>query len=958
MKPVIKVQGAREHNLKNVNLTVPKDQFVVFTGISGSGKSSMAFDTIYAEGQRRYVESLSSYARQFLGVLGKPDVDFIEGLSPSISIDQKSVSHNRRSTVGTTTEIYDYFRLLFARAGHPFCPNCGKEITKLSIDEISIKIMDLLVTYSKVNKNKPYSLKVTSPVVRERKGEFMGLFDNLRSKGYGQVIVDGKEISLDEDIGLIKTNKHTIDAVIDSLKGSYTQLKDDTFLATVRSRVFSAVEQAVALSGGLVYIYTSDEDRHLFSENFSCPDCNISLPEIEPRMFSFNSPAGACETCKGLGTVTRINPDLLLNKNLTINEGGINPFRNIFQRETWFGRIIKTFLDDQGIQMTKPLSEMTQAQEHALLYGTETVYEVFGQNKQGNDTSIHERWKGIVPELEHRYQETQSDYTRREVEKYMTEKPCEECQGKRLKSEALNVRIHGKSIFDVCDMPITETAAFMKDVIPTFTHYETEVSKSIFVEINARLNFLVNVGLSYLTLNRASRTLSGGESQRIRLASQIGSGLSGVIYVLDEPSIGLHPRDVKALVDSLKHLRELGNTIIVVEHDPETILTADYIVDFGPQAGTYGGNVVFEGTLKEFEAADTLTSDYLFGRKIIKKRDPLYVSSGSIKLKGATQYNLKNVDVEFPLGHLIGVTGVSGSGKSTLIVETLYKGLKYYLEGRYEGIMGEFSHIDGYQYIDAVYMVNQSPIGRTPRSNPATYVGAFDLIRDIFAQTPDAKLRGYKKGRFSFNVKGGRCEKCAGAGSIKVEMQFLPDVYVDCDICGGKRYNSETLEVKYKGKSIYEVLEMTIDEAVDFFGTHKILYKRLKALQDIGLSYLELGRPAPTLSGGEAQRVKLAHELAHKETGRTLYILDEPTTGLHLHDVNKLLQGLYKLVEKGNTVVVIEHNLDVIKNTDYIIDLGPSGGDGGGEILFQGKPEDIVHVKNSATAQFLKKELS
>ncbi len=956
----IKIQGAREHNLKNVDLTIPKDAMVVFTGLSGSGKSSMAFDTIYAEGQRRYVESLSSYARQFLGILGKPDVDFIEGLSPSISIDQKSVSHNRRSTVGTTTEIYDYMRLLFARAGHPFCQNCGKEITKLSVDEITLKIVDMLVTLSRVNKHQPISVKITAPIIRDRKGEYTGLFDNLRAKGYTDALVDGKVMSLDSDIQLIKTNKHSVDAIIDTIKASPAQMKevaDSVFLSNLRSRVFTAVEQAVNLSSGLVYVYTSDTDKHLFSENFSCPDCNISLPEIEPRMFSFNSPIGACETCKGLGNVTRINTDLIFSKNLTINEGAILPYKDVLHRDTWFGRIFRTFLKEEKIDPSVPLNELSQKHIELLLHGSATIYAVDGLNRDGKPTVIHEPWPGIIPELEKRYSETQSDFARHEIERYMTEKVCESCHGMRLKDEVLSIKLNGLNIFDVCDMSIEKTHAFMQELPEHISAYEKEVSKSILTEVYSRLSFLINVGLGYLTLNRASRSLSGGESQRIRLASQIGSGLSGVIYVLDEPSIGLHPRDVSALVESLKKLRDLGNTIIVVEHDPETIVNADHIVDFGPEAGLYGGKVVYEGSLKEFEVADTLTSDYLFGRKTIKKRKPSYVSSGSIHLKGAKQYNLKNVNAEFPLGHLIGVTGVSGSGKSTLIVETLHKGLQYYLNGRYEGVMGAFDSLDGYQYIDSVYLVNQSPIGRTPRSNPATYIGAFDLIRDIFAQTPDAKMRGYKKGRFSFNVKGGRCEKCSGAGSIKVEMQFLPDVYVTCDICEGMRYNSETLEVKYKSKNIYEVLSMTIDEAVEFFSSYTILSRRLRALKEIGLGYLELGRPAPTLSGGEAQRVKLAHELARKEEGRTLYIFDEPTTGLHLHDINKLLHGLYQLVEKGNTVIVIEHNLDVIKNMDYIIDMGPTGGEGGGKIMYQGKPEGIVHVKDSSTAYFLKKEL-
>lgn len=956
----IHIKGAREHNLKNVDLSIPKNKLVVFTGLSGSGKSSMAFDTIYAEGQRRYVESLSSYARQFLGILGKPDADFIEGLSPSISIDQKSVSHNRRSTVGTTTEIYDYLRLLFARAGHPYCQNCGKEITKLSVDEISIKIVDMIVSLTKIHKHEPIQIRITSPIIRDRKGEYSGLFDNLRSKGYTHVLIDGRAMSLDDDIHLIKTNKHSIDAIIDTIRASASQMKeitDSIFLANLRSRIFTAVEQAVSLSGGLVYVYTSDTDKHLYSENFSCPDCNIALPEIEPRMFSFNSPIGACETCKGLGNVVRINPDLLFSKNLTINEGGILPYKDALQRDSWFSRTFKVFAEEEGIDLGTPLHSISEKHIELLLNGSKKTYAVKGHNKDGKPTTIHEKWVGIIPELERRYAETQSDYARNEVERFMTEKVCETCEGKRLKPEVLSIKLNQFSIFDVCNLSIEHSLEFFKELPSYMTEYEKEVSKSILTEVNARLQFLINVGLSYLTLNRSSRTLSGGESQRIRLASQIGSGLSGVIYVLDEPSIGLHPRDVSALVDSLKKLRELGNTIIVVEHDLETIVNADHIIDFGPEAGKYGGTVVYEGDLKGMESADTLTADYIYERKVIQKRKPSYVSNGSIHLKGAKQYNLKDVSAEFPLGHLIGVTGVSGSGKSTLVVETLYKGLQYYLSGRYEGIMGEFSSIDGYQYIDNVYLVNQSPIGRTPRSNPATYIGAFDLIRDIFAQTPDAKMRGYKKGRFSFNVKGGRCEKCSGAGSIKVEMQFLPDVYVTCDVCEGKRYNSETLDVKYKSKNIYEVLSMTVDDAVDFFSTYTQLSRKLRALKDIGLGYLEVGRPAPTLSGGEAQRIKLAFELARKEEGRTLYIFDEPTTGLHPHDISKLLKGLYELVHKGNTVIVIEHNLDVIKNMDYIIDMGPSGGEGGGRILYQGKPEGILHVKESSTAHFLQKEV-
>lgn len=952
------VKGAKEHNLKNVNVSIPKDKFVVFTGISGSGKSSMAFDTIYSEGQRKYVESLSSYARQFLGVLKKPDADMIEGLSPAISIDQKSVSHNRRSTVGTTTEIYDYLRLLFAKVGHPFCPNGHGEISRLSVDEITTKMLDFIKTYSRENKTKPFTIDIASPIVREKKGEFKGLFDNLRAKGYENIIVDDRKVTVDEDLGLIKTNKHSISAIIDSLTMSAKQMKNDVFVSNLRSRLFTAIEQAVNLSDGLVYLHTSIEDKHLFSEKFSCPVCNISLPEIEPRMFSFNSPIGACETCKGLGTVIRINPDRVLNERLTINEGGIEPYGKVFKNDTWFSRLFKVFLDDNNIDSNVPIGTFSKDQKEILLNGSNKIYEVSGTNRHGKDTTINESYPGLISELERKHSETDSDYVRREVEKYMNEKVCESCEGKRLNDEVLNIKIQDKSIFDVCDMSIHDSKEFIETAEKKLSQYEKDISELILQEVKSRLSFLLNVGLGYLTLNRASRTLSGGESQRIRLASQIGSGLSGVIYVLDEPSIGLHPRDVTSLVTSLKNLQKVGNTIIVVEHDPETIVNADHIVDFGEKAGTHGGKVVYEGSYKDFEGASTITSDYLFGRKKIeKKRESQAASAGKVTIKGCKQFNLKNVTASFPLGKLIGVTGVSGSGKSTLVVETLYKAMQYYLNGKYEGIMGEFSHLDGYQYLDNVYLVDQSPIGRTPRSNPATYVKAFDYIRDIFAKTPDSKLKGYKKSRFSFNVKGGRCEKCAGAGSIKVEMQFLPDVYVTCDVCEGHRYNSETLDVKYKGKTIYDVLSMTIEEAYDFFGSYSHLTRKLQALKNIGLDYLELGRPAPTLSGGEAQRVKLADELSRRTSGRIMYILDEPTTGLHLYDINKLLQALYKLVEQGNTVVVIEHNLDVIKNCDYVIDLGPEGGEKGGQILYEGTPEELAKSGKSHTGEYLKKML-
>lgn len=954
MNDTIKIQGAREHNLQNVSLEIPKNSLVVFTGVSGSGKSSMAFDTIYAEGQRRYVESLSSYARQFLGILGKPDADYIEGLSPAISIDQKSVSHNRRSTVGTTTEIYDYLRLLYARVGHPFCPNCGTEITKLTTDEMVQKILNQVVEYASHNKLRPFRAYITSPVVRERKGEFSGLFDNLRSKGFEKAIIDNTEVSLDDDIGLIKTNKHSVDAIVDSFSVSYKQIKDDIFQSSMKSRLFNSIEQATNLSDGLVYLRMNDE-AHLFSENFSCSNCNIALPEIEPRMFSFNSPQGACENCKGLGTVIKINPRIVFNESLTIGEGGILPYKNILDKDTWFSRLLSTFFEENNIDTTIPMSELSTESKQLILYGSETTFAIKGTNRQGRPTTIYERYQGLIPDLELKHSESDSEFMRREIEKFMNEEMCGECEGKRLRKEVLHIKINDKNIFEMCDLPITAAQEFLSEAIGKMSPYEMEISRVIYQEIKERLQFLINVGLSYLTLNRGSRTLSGGESQRIRLASQIGSGLSGVIYVLDEPSIGLHPRDVTALVNSLKRLRDLGNTIIVVEHDTETILNADYIVDFGPKAGKFGGNVIFKGTLEEFKNSGTLTAQYLFREKELERKKTESRTYGSLVLKKASQYNLKGIDVSFPLGKMIGVTGVSGSGKSTLIIETLYKALQYNLEGKYEGILGEYELLDGYQYIDKVYLVDQSPIGRTPRSNPATYIGAFDHIRDIFAQSSDAKMKGYSKGRFSFNVKGGRCEKCAGGGSIKVEMQFLPDMYVTCDVCGGKRYNSETLDVHFKDKNIFDVLSMTVDEALEFFSAHRQLVQKLQSLKDIGLSYIELGRPAPTLSGGEAQRVKLAHELTKRDTGRTLYILDEPTTGLHMYDIDKLLQALYMLVQKGNTVLVIEHNLDVINNMDYIIDLGPEGGNKGGQVIGTGSPEDIMNIKNSYTGEYLKK---
>jgi len=959
----IVIRGAREHNLKNINLKIPKNKLVVFTGISGSGKSSLAFDTIYAEGQRRYIESLSSYARQFLGVLNKPEVDFIEGLSPSISIDQKFVSHNPRSTVGTITEIYDYLRLFYARIGQPYCPNCQVKIAKLSADEIVNKIFDYIDQSFKNDPFKPLKLTITSPVVRQRKGEFSELLDNLRAKGYRGVIIDSKPYSLDKEIFLIKTNKHTIEAIIDKYSFNLKNFQDKTFRDSFRSRIFNAVEQSLNLSNGLVNIFDKNNKKNiLFSEKFSCPNCNLSLPEIEPRIFSFNSPLGACDKCKGLGFITQIDSDLILNKNLSINEGGVLPFSKIFYHTTWFSRLFKTFLDGVKIKTNIPIGNIEKEKLQLLLWGSDKIYRVEGLNRFGKETSIWEKFIGIIPELERRYFERESDYARQEIEKYMTEKICNRCGGKRLKMEILSIKIEQKNIFELSELSVNKMYIFFEQLEKKLNQYEKEVAKLIINEIKNRLTFLKNVGLSYLTINRSARSLAGGESQRIRLASQIGSGLTDVIYVLDEPSIGLHPKDMDALINTLRNLRNLGNTVIVVEHDPKTILAADFIVDFGPYAGRNGGKIIFAGEVTELKKnQNSLTGKYLSGVKKIANinldGDKKTRENGDaiLTISGCRQYNLKNITIHFPLSNLICVTGVSGSGKSTLITDTLYPALKYYLEGNYRSLIGMFDKLENYQYIDKVYLVDQSSIGRTPRSNPATYIGLFDLIRDLFSQTIDARSRGYKKGRFSFNVKGGRCEKCLGAGTIKVEMQFLPDVYIKCDVCRGKRYNSETLEVKYKDKNIYDILNFTVDEALDFFKSHPLIFAKLKTLHDVGLGYIELGQPAPTLSGGEAQRIKLAHELSKKETGRTLYLLDEPTTGLHFYDIEKLLNTLYKLVEKGNTVIIIEHNLEVIKNCQYIIDLGPEGGELGGKIIYQGPLPGIFEVNNSYTGQYLNK---
>ncbi len=963
MLNIIRIKGARQHNLKNIDVEIPKNQFVVFTGVSGSGKSSLAFDTIYAEGQRRYVESLSAYARQFLGIMDKPDVDFIEGLSPSISIDQKTVSHNPRSTVGTITEIYDYLRVLFARIGHPHCPNCKIEIKKRSVDEISADMIAHMKRESKSDGIKPHQALLLSPVVRNRKGEFRDLFVNIRSKGYKEVRVDGHDFSLNDDIDLIKTNKHTIEVKIDTLSFFHKDLSDEVFLANIRSRLTSDIEQSTGLSDGLVILKVG-ESEHLFSEKLSCPNCGLSLPEIEPRMFSFNSPLGACAKCKGIGTTYKIDPDLLLNPNLSMNEGGLIPYTKFYFQNTWYLRLIKTMSEDMGVPLDQPISTWTDAQKKVILFGNGRTYQVKGENRFGNQTTISETWNGLVHDLEKRYFESEGQSW--DLMKYMREEVCADCRGTRLKPEVLSITINGFHIAEITNWSIKHLLTFFgqktdktQSDMPTIemNQYESEIAKSILKEIVIRMTFLDNVGLSYLTISRAAKSLSGGELQRIRLASQIGTGLSGVLYVLDEPSIGLHPRDVSALIQTLHNLKDLGNTLIVVEHDQETMESADYLIELGPKAGKDGGHITFAGTLKEMEKSDnSLTGKFLSGRQEIERTSRKLVSDrGTITIHEASQFNLKHVTVKFPLHNLIAITGVSGSGKSTLITETLYPALKLHLQNQWNEFIGEYKRLEGHQYIDRVYLVDQSPIGRTPRSNPATYVGMFDEIRDIFAGTVEARARGFQKGRFSFNVKGGRCEKCQGAGVLKIEMQFLSDVYIKCDVCQGKRYNRETLEVMYKGKTIFDVLEMTVDEASDFFQNHQHLVLKLSFLKKVGLGYIQLGQPAPTFSGGEAQRIKLADELSRAGRGHTLYILDEPTTGLHFADVQKLLDALHELVGQSNTVIVIEHNLDVIKNAQYIVDMGPEGGDGGGQVIYQGDLEGILDVKASHTGRYLKR---
>ena len=930
------VRGAREHNLKNVHLELPRDSLIVFTGISGSGKSSLAFDTIYAEGQRRYVESLSSYARQFLGQMDKPDVDFIEGLSPAISIDQKSAPKNPRSTVGTITEIYDYMRLLYARIGRPHCHNCGRPIARQTPEQIVDQILNL---------PEGTRFQVLAPVVRTRKGEFQSLFDDLARRGFARVRVDGEMRELTEKIKLDRYHQHDIAVVVDRLV-----IKEG-----VGTRLTDSLETALNLAEGIAAIDLVDDDAEdiLFSQHLACVDCGISFEELAPRNFSFNSPYGACERCDGLGTHLEVDIDLVVqNPDLSLEEGAIGPWSG--RTLEYFDRLLASASKTFGFKMNVSWKRLPKKVKEVILYGSEDEkIHVRYKNRFGRVRSYWTVFEGVVNWLERRRSETDSDYARERYEQYFRQIPCPECGGARLRPESLAVKLGDKNIYEVTSLSIDHCDKFMRSL--ELNDRESHIAERVLKEIHARLGFLLDVGLDYLSLSRNSATLAGGEAQRIRLATQIGSGLVGVLYVLDEPSIGLHQRDNRRLIETLLRLRDLGNTLIVVEHDEETIRTADYVVDIGPGAGELGGEIVHAGSLDDLLAMEgSLTGDYLTGRRMIEvPADRRKGTGDSIVVKGARQHNLKEIDVEFPLGKFIAVTGVSGSGKSTLVNEILYRAVHQSLNRQAKLVAGKHRSIDGVDFVDKVIDIDQSPIGRTPRSNPATYTGVFDHIRKLFAKTPDAKRRGYQPGRFSFNVRGGRCEACSGDGTIKIEMHFLPDVYIPCEVCKGKRYNRETLEVRYKGKNISEVLDMAVSEAAEFFKAIPPIARHMNTLNDVGLGYIKLGQPAPTLSGGEAQRVKLSTELAKRSTGQTLYILDEPTTGLHFEDVNKLLGVLHRLVDAGNTVVVIEHNLDVIKTADHLVDLGPEGGSGGGRIVAEGTPEEVAASKDSYTGEYL-----
>ncbi|RUT33232.1 excinuclease ABC subunit UvrA [Paenibacillus zeisoli] len=930
----IVIKGARAHNLKNIDITIPRDRFVVLTGLSGSGKSSLAFDTIYAEGQRRYVESLSAYARQFLGQMEKPDVDSIEGLSPAISIDQKTTSRNPRSTVGTVTEIYDYLRLLFARIGHPHCPDHGVEITSQTVEQM----VDRIMQYPEKTR-----LQILAPVISGRKGEHKSLFAEISKQGFVRVRVNGELRDLSESIELEKNKKHTIEVVVDRIV-----VKED-----VKSRLADSIETALKMSGGQLLVDIIGQEELRFSSNFACPICGFSIEELAPRMFSFNSPFGACPECDGLGAKMVIDPELLVpDTRKSIENGAFEAWAG--STSNYYPQYLKSVAEHYHIPQDVPVSELTKDQMDKLLYGTGSQRIKFRyQNDFGQSKEAYVTFEGIVPNLERRYRETASDGIREFIEGFMGAKPCGTCKGQRLKKESLAVTVDGQNMAYVTSLSIGEAMNFFHEL--KLSEKEQTIANMILKEINSRLGFLVNVGLDYLTMSRAAGTLSGGEAQRIRLATQIGSSLMGVLYILDEPSIGLHQRDNDRLIETLKHMRDLGNTLIVVEHDEDTMLASDYIIDIGPGAGIHGGSVVSQGTPKEvMEDPNSLTGQYLSGRRFIpvsaERRKP---DGRWIEIRGAKENNLKNLNVKIPIGVFSAVTGVSGSGKSTLVNEILYKTLARDLN-RAKVRPGQYREMKGLEHVEKVVDIDQSPIGRTPRSNPATYTGVFDDIRDLFAQTNEAKIRGYKKGRFSFNIKGGRCEACRGDGIIKIEMHFLPDVYVPCEICKGKRYNRETLEVKYKDKSIADVLEMTVEDATEFFQNIPKIHRKLQTILDVGLGYVTMGQPATTLSGGEAQRVKLASELYRRSTGKTIYILDEPTTGLHVDDIDRLLKVLHRLVDSGETVLVIEHNLDVIKTADYLIDLGPEGGSGGGTIIATGTPEEVIKVKESYTGKYLK----
>lgn len=941
-KKQIIIKGAKEHNLQNIDLAIPRDEFIVITGLSGSGKSSLAFDTIYAEGQRRYVESLSAYARQFLGQMKKPEMEYIEGLSPAISIDQKTTKENPRSTVGTITEIYDYLRLLFARIGTPHCPKCGKEISHQTLGQIGDSIIE---------EGEGKKIHILAPVVRDKKGQHKDVLDDLRNKGFVRARVDGEVRDLEEDIDLPKTYRHSIEVVVDRLKIR----KDVDF----KRRLVDSLETASEFADGLINVLFSDDGRDYekkYSEHFACVDCGINFEELTPRMFSFNAPQGACPECNGIGVKMEIDPDLIIpNKNLTLNEGAVTPWAKSNKKENYYHQMLEAVSKHFNFSMDTPFNELTNEQQDIILYGCDDKIP-FSFKRRNKSYQVNRQFEGVIPRMERLYIETKSNYSRKYISKFMSDRKCHVCHGKRLRPEVLAVTVGGKSIADVVEMSIKDSYQFFLNL--ELTDREQFIAKEVLKEIRQRLKFLVDVGLDYLSMARSSGTLSGGEAQRIRLATQIGSGLVGVLYILDEPSIGLHQRDNVKLIETLKRLKNLGNTLIVVEHDEETILSADYVVDIGPGAGEHGGKVVACGTPEEImESHESVTGQYISRRETIPIPQTRRLGNDeSLIIRGARQNNLKNIDVEIPLGKFTCVTGVSGSGKSSLINEILYKGLSGKLNNKFT-FAGDYDKIEGVSNIDKIIAIDQKSIGRTPRSNPATYTGVFTDIRDLFAETPEAKARGYKPGRFSFNVKGGRCEACSGDGIVQIEMHFLADVFVPCEVCGGKRYNEETLDIRYKGKNIYEVLEMTVEEALDFFEHIPKIHKKLKTLLDVGLGYMKIGQPATTLSGGEAQRIKLAKELSRSNTGNTLYILDEPTTGLHFADIKRLLSVLARLTDAGNSVVVIEHNLDVIKTADYIIDLGPEGGDGGGKVIATGTPEEIAK-SGTYTGEFLQKILS